>query len=755
MPNYVSPGVYTVEKDISEYSPSINPSVVGIVGFASKGPTNKATLITSHNQLNTTFGEPNENIYGQGLEGALKILDKTNQLYFIRAADSTASAASAAIPFGGCPAVAVSSNGFGLSTALYLRLQSSNGTGTSAFETNALGKRFDIPTNTIPSGDANSTQGLALKTILHGGGEADAIGCYFSEDDYPGSQLSGLIVGKWAGSGAWMTVEAFSSLDSNGNLGQGAHVIRPLDGSGNVSGYSGFAADEHSDGGAPGFCSAIKIWGTQLSGLKDFTGQANNLSGLNYAVEAIYAGDGYNEGATPTGGTSGVSVKYEALGGEGLGIFSVYSDGEVAESFRVSLVASGGNFWEQQINTGSTDLKSDYIKGNVVSSNIFFSVSALNNFTLQASALGTDAYAFGGVAPRFLSGLSNGTFDRNANNTNYVLYGDSKNEKGLQPRFAKAVEGTFSLAHGTGGSTGTDSLATALIGSKSVDPKTGMQGLDDDTLNISIATVPGVHIQSVQNALISLAEDTQNFIAVLSPPYAIGTVQNAIEWTNGQTTSRTAAINSSYAALYWPWVQTFSVADGKNRWFDPAIYGVMSMCNTDDIADPWFAPAGMNRALIGNMGAENVEVKVNQGDRNTMYSGGNALNPIVGFVPQGIMIFGQRTAQRKPTALDRINIRRLMIFIRKSILSATRQFVFEPNDAFTWERIAGVLNPFMDNIKMRRGITEFRVVCDETVNTPVRVDRNEMWCKVLVKPTKTAEMVVFELNVTNQSADLG
>jgi len=138
-----------------------------------------------------------------------------------------------------------------------------------------------------------------------------------------------------------------------------------------------------------------------------------------------------------------------------------------------------------------------------------------------------------------------------------------------------------------------------------------------------------------------------------------------------------------------------------------------------------------------------------------MYSGGNVVNPIVNFPQQGITIFGQRTTQRNPTALDRVNIRRLMIYIRKQILMSTQQFVFEPNDTFTWERVGNLLNPMLADIQARRGITQFRVVCDETTNTPLRVDRNEMWCKVLVKPTKTAEVVVFEINLTNQSAQLG
>ena len=116
---------------------------------------------------------------------------------------------------------------------------------------------------------------------------------------------------------------------------------------------------------------------------------------------------------------------------------------------------------------------------------------------------------------------------------------------------------------------------------------------------------------------------------------------------------------------------------------------------------------------------------------------------------------GQRTSTRNPSALDRVNIRRLMIFLRKVILQATRQFVFEPNDTILWEQIEQVLNPFLDDIKRRRGITEFRVVCDETTNTPARIDRNELWCKVLLKPTKAAEILIFELNLTNQSAQLG
>ena len=229
-------------------------------------------------------------------------------------------------------------------------------------------------------------------------------------------------------------------------------------------------------------------------------------------------------------------------------------------------------------------------------------------------------------------------------------------------------------------------------------------------------------------------------------------MQDAISWSNGQSAYRTAAINNSYSCSFWPWVKVYSQFDNKDVWYDPAIFALRQMTYTDNVADPWFAPAGFVRGRLTK--PTELEVKLTQGDRDTMYSGGNALNPIQNWPQQGIMVWGQRTLKRTPSALDRINVRRLMIYLRKLILQSTREFVFEPNDPFTWERITGVLNPALNDIKNRRGITEYKVVCDETTNTPLRIDRNELWTKIFIKPTKTAEMLVFEINLTSQGASL-
>ena len=698
MPNYVSPGVFVIEKDISQYAPTINSSVVGIVGFASKGPVNKATLITSPNQLVDTFGPPSENITGQGLEGSIEILEQTNSMYYVRAAGSNAANASASVPIGSCPAIELSAGSYGTDNAIYLKVQVTDNNGVSGFSTP---KEYSIPAGTGTGGQA-----AAIKKIVGGSLDAAKVGCFFDTN----TSTTGYMVGSHAGSGTVLGVSAYSTaaFTDDGSTA-GLYVLREMDpGSGDPIGTTAQPV------------SAVQAFGS--------TFLANDLSGIMYQTQSLHPGAGYNAGTKSNGDTSGNSIEIKNLAGPYVNLV-VNEDGVAKENFKVSLVANT-DFVEDKINTGSLqNLTSDTIQGSM-----FFSGAdaaspvALTSFPSKIQTIGLNV----------LHGAS----------------GAAGPEASVNARFAKMITGTTSMSSGDNGiPTDTTDQNTALIGDASVDPKTGMQSLDDEVLNISLAIVPGITAQTVQNALITLAESTQAFLAVVSPPYAVGTVQNAIDWSNGQTDTRTAAITSNYAAIYWPWVQTFSVNDAKDRWYDPGIYGIRQMVHTDAVSDPWFAPAGFIRGRLNR--PTDTEVKLNQGDRDSMYSGGNVLNPIVNFVRQGITIFGQRTAQRNPTALDRINVRRLLIQVRKVILESTRRFVFEPNDEFTWSQIEGVLNPFLDDIRRRRGITQFRVVCDETVNTPARVDRNELWCKVLIKPTKTAEILIFEVNLTNQSAQLG
>jgi phage tail sheath protein FI len=714
-PNYVSPGVYTVEKDISDFTPSINTSIVGIVGFASKGPTNKATLITDQESLVRTFGQPSEAINGQGLEGALEILEQTNSVYFIRCADADALDASATVSVGHCPAIAVSGQAnndatarYGIEVPVTLRIQVKDSQGVAKFSDNG-GAGRDYVVN-VPNARSQSE---ALRSVIGGALDADLAGVFNAGSFDSGLGLSGAIVGSFAGSGAELTAKICEGTTFNEASGI-ANALRAFDPTADPTANFGISSTGES--------SSITVKGAQIT--------TTGTNSLSYLVQSIHPGAGYNGGVRANGDTSGNSITLTSLGSQNF-VVGVNEQGVALETFKASLVASGV-FLENVINTGETNTTSRVIKGNIVRDGSDVSVTALTNFADSISLLTTGPFA--------------------------TSFNGSVTAAATGGRFAKLVgTAATNLAGGTNGIAATENgRSTALIGDATKEPKTGMQALDDDVINVGVALVPGVATQEVQNALITLAETTQDFMALVAPPYAVGTVQDAIDWTNGQsstTGSRTTAINSSFAAVHWPWVKVFSTFDGKDRWYDPSIFAARQMAYTDSVADTWFAPAGFRRGRLTK--PTEVEVKLNQGDRDSLYSGGNIVNPIVSFPQQGLTIFGQRTGQRSPSSLDRINIRRLMIYVRKVILASTQRFVFEPNDEFTWSQIEGVVNPFLDDIRRRRGITEFRVVCDETTNTPLRVDRNELWTKVLLKPTKTAEVIVFEINLTNQSADLG
>jgi phage tail sheath protein FI len=735
MANFVSPGVYVIEKDISDYTPAVNPTVVGLVGFATKGRPNKATLITSQESLINTFGEPTEALPGQAIEGALEILETCNQLYFVRALDdATASDASAMVTLGACPAIAVSSNGYGVTNNLYLSVQVTNNAGANQYTTT---KNFNITAGTEVGGTPVTTQAQAMAALVGGSMSDSKVGSYInpsSVDSTIASSIGNYIVGNFAGSGAKLSVSAYSDSDRTIQV----NALLPLSISGNPLGTSALAGAAWADS-AP---SGDPVWFANLNGWSFVAG--SSTGGLGYNLESLYEGTSYDLSTNTAGDTVGNSITVYDEGSRN-NTLSVNYNGATAESFAISLVGSGA-FVEDVINTGEVDnVVSDYIKGNLWEADLDLVATPLTHYTNKIQGIGTgDAIKASGGK------LTTSAVTASLITVNSISSIAAQDDAYINARFGKFVGGTTNLTGGTNG-VGADTAAetAALIGVTAPE-RTGMQALNDDLVPITLGAVPGITTDSVQNELITLAATTGDFLAVFGTPYGLGGVQDAIDYSNGITTYRTSPFNSSYAALYYPQVKIFQPFLGKDIWMDPAVFAIRQMGYTDSVSDLWFAPAGFQRGKLTK--PTELEVSINQGDRDAMYSGGNIVNPIVNFAQQGITIFGQRTTQREPTALDRINVRRLMVFIKRTIEVSTRRFVFEPNDPITQEAIQNLLTPFFADIQTRRGITNFKVICDSTVNTPVRVDRNELWCKVMIKPTKTAEILVFELNITNQSA---
>ena len=260
-----------------------------------------------------------------------------------------------------------------------------------------------------------------------------------------------------------------------------------------------------------------------------------------------------------------------------------------------------------------------------------------------------------------------------------------------------------------------------------------------DEYQINIVSAPGmIHSntigQSVNNSLISLAETRGDCIAVVDLVPTGSLIADV--------TTQAAAINSSYAATYWPWVQVQS-ATGKNQYVPAGtvIPGVYAF--TDNASAPWFAPAGLVRG--GLAGVIQAERKLTKGDRDTLYLG--KVNPIATFPGTGISVFGQKTLQTKASALDRVNVRRLLIELKKFIGDQARNLVFEQNTIATRNRFLATVNPYLESVVQRQGLYAYRVVMDDSNNTADVVDRNQLVGQIFIQPTKTIEFVVLDFTI--------
>ena len=263
---------------------------------------------------------------------------------------------------------------------------------------------------------------------------------------------------------------------------------------------------------------------------------------------------------------------------------------------------------------------------------------------------------------------------------------------------------------------------------------------NQDEYDINLLSMPGIvdsftdHAEIVTEALAMVENRGDCFLVVDPVAYA-----TPISTVTAQAETR----DSNYAAEYWPWIKIPDPELGKNVWVPagtlvPGVYAF-----NDRVAAPWFAPAGLNRGGIDI--AIQAERKLTHGNRDDLYDSG--INPIATFPNTGVTVFGQKTLQKKASALDRVNVRRLLIAAKKFIASTTKFLVFENNTAATRNRFLSIVNPYFESVQQRQGLYAFKVVMDETNNTPDVIDRNEMRGQIFLQPAKTAEFVIVDFNV--------
>jgi hypothetical protein len=293
-------------------------------------------------------------------------------------------------------------------------------------------------------------------------------------------------------------------------------------------------------------------------------------------------------------------------------------------------------------------------------------------------------------------------------------------------------------------------LDRAIIGNPAT--STGLFAFQNpEVFDTNLLCIPGVSSGSVIGQALQLCEGRGDMLYLVDSPFGLRP-QQAVDWHNGMLLSDlSAAINSSYGALYWPWLKIFNQFSGEELFVPPSGFAASVFARTAREREQWFAPAGLQRGHL--LTALDVEFNATQGERDLLYGSGNAVNPIVKFPQDGITVFGQRTLQRRQTALDRVNVRMLLIFLKKNLVRLLRFFLFEPIDKLLFAEVRSAITPFLEDIMARRGLQAFKVICDSTNNTPERIDRNELHVAILLKPTRAAEFIVLNLVIlrTEQS----
>jgi len=296
--------------------------------------------------------------------------------------------------------------------------------------------------------------------------------------------------------------------------------------------------------------------------------------------------------------------------------------------------------------------------------------------------------------------------------------------------------------------------------------KRGIDSLaDPEQVEINMMAVPGVRKPLLTNRVLEVCESRADALAIIDvekggyAPSTETTNDFKTRITNNSVAEAVSAIksrgmNNSYGCAYFPWVKIYDAINDSQVWVPPSVVAIGTFGSVERNSELWFAPAGFTRGGLseGSAGLPVVGVsqRLTSKERDDLYE--RNINPIATFPAEGIVIFGQKTLQSTRSALDRINVRRLMIFVKKEISRIASRLLFDQNVQSTWNRFRGQVEPFLDSVKARLGLTDFRVILDDTTTTPDLIDRNIMYAKIFLKPARAIEFIAIDFVITNTGA---
>ena len=711
MPFQLSPGVAVVEKDFSSIVPAVSTSAGAFAGDFQWGPVSFPTRVFSENNLVELFGRPTSDSFTSFFTAA-NFLSYANNLLIVRA-DATNSKNAVSIATGSVSAVAMSVNGSGY--------------------TSVPAVTFSAPQ--IAGGvTATGTAVLSGGEVVSAAVSAPGSGYTNAAVTFSAPQVAG-------------GVTATGTVVLSGGGVNSITIVNP------GSGYTSAPTAVISGDGTNAVIGTVVITGSSITGVTI----TNAGTGYSEAPTVTIAdpASGVTATATATIATGGVKVKnfddylQNFSSGQGVvGEFAAKYPGSMGNSLRVSMAdASSYASWAYaSLFSGAPGTSEYVIRENGATTNIQdeMHIVVLDEEGLFTGSAGTilEKFAFVSKASDARKPDGSNNYYKNVLNdtSKYVWWMD--HPQGSTGWGSVAKNATFSDLGVSG------SINRKMSGGVSDLNATDGQiisayALFANSEQYDISLVPvGKASTAVAAAVIGIAESRLDCVVFLSPENVstgeviVGSGSAA---TDAIIAYRNVLPSSSYAVIDSGYKYQYDRYNDVYRWV-PLNGDIAGICaRTDYTADAWYSPGGMSRGQVKN--AIKLAVNPNKTDRDVLYQKG--INPVVSFPGEGTVLFGDKTMLAKPSAFDRINVRRLFIVLEKAIATAAKFQLFEFNDSFTRAQFKNIVEPFLRDVQGRRGVTDFRVVCDETNNTGEVIDRNEFVADIFIKPNRSVNFITL------------
>ena len=777
--NTISPSVRITEKDLSYVAPAASFHRAGLIGFCSKGPINLPTVVRTQRQLYTTFGYPHPETSDPYLiYAAYQYLLIANELYIVRVADEQnvsdeqARVAEVDVPASGLAIVVQSDTAeyydFSWDTFLRWRLNGvlasktlviPEGVYTCADLVTELNDQLDTQLDGIEF-FCNDDDKIAMRTTWAFGPDASfewvsvqdaaydvmGVGTTMTRPSITGT------ADRYPVNGYTSANEFIFDADDTWNLQvvvDGTdnvlidNVIQTIDLSDLATGAAVTVADivneingQIDDGTIPG--GFFAFGGSVATGPDDPGGTAIDLTaytGWNLDYVSL---------ATPHKGRDAkLYVRIDSTADTALGLENVTKVGTSpsgvgdggASSYTYGILSGPVNSDDTVTFTITAD--SAGIEGNN-------SIVKITNdiregvFTLEVYSNEVQVESWGYLTKDQTSRFYVETF--------LSLVSDFVRAEDNTAVSANPADGEYTLVGGSDGiPSDPDEQDGLLIGN--LLGYTGMYALSEpEQVDIDLVAIPGHSSTSVVYALLDLCQNIRmDCMAIIDPPFGL-TVKEITHWQNGMHPLNTTRFDSDFGALYWPWVKMRDTYNRVDVWVPPSGSVMAVYARSDNMSAPWYAPAGVFRGQVP--GITDVFQRPTLEERDLMYGNRNCVNCIVQFADyQDYMVWGQKTLQRRPTALDRVNVRRLMFFLEKTIRSKSRAMLFDPHDEIFHDRFTKMVEAVCDEVKAGRGLYDYIVQADWELNTPDVVDRNEFRARIGVQPTRAVEFMFLEFSI--------